>query len=83
MKRVRLGLGEGILERSQRRHCQKLICLIQSTKICDCEKLQDFNFPIQLRVPLDSNYCSLEEKKANDREKVTFYGILAFKSGKF
>lgn len=82
LKRVTLGLGEGILERSQRQHCQKLICLIQSTKICDCEKLQDFNFPIQLRVSLDSNYYSLEEKKAIDREKVTFYGILALKSSK-
>lgn len=80
LKRVVLRLGEGILERSQRQHCQKLICLIQSIKICDCEKLQDFNSPIQFRVSLDSNYHSLEEKKAIDREKVIFYGILALES---
>lgn len=60
---------EGIFERSQRQHCQKLIWLIQSTKISDCEKLQDFNSSIQLRVSLDSNYHSLKEKKAANKEK--------------
>lgn len=42
-----------------------------------------FNSPIQLRVSLDSNYHSLEEKKAIDREKVTFYGILALNPVRF